>query len=68
MAKHNEIGQTGELRARRFLEEKGYKVAETNWRYRRAEIDLICWDEGILVFVEVRTRTSEEFGRPLPPN
>ncbi|MEM9920515.1 MAG: YraN family protein [Bacteroidota bacterium] len=64
MAKHNELGQTGEVLARRYLEEKGYKVLECNWRYRRAEIDLICWDGSILVFVEVKTRSSDLFGHP----
>jgi len=64
MAHHNEVGQTGEALARRYLEEKGYRILEANWRYRRAEVDLIAMDGAILVFVEVKTRGSAAFGRP----
>ena len=64
MASHNDTGQKGEALARQFLEEKGYHILETNWRYRRAEIDLIAKDGEILVFVEVKTRSNVAFGRP----
>ncbi len=64
MAHHNDVGQTGEALARRYLEEKGYRILEANWRYRRAEVDLIAMDGSILVFVEVKTRGSAAFGRP----
>lgn len=64
MAKHNEIGKAGEIAARNFLENKGYTVLEANWRFHRAEVDLIAKDGNILVFVEVKTRSSEAFGKP----
>lgn len=59
-----ELGQLGEAYARRYLEKQGYVIQETNWRRRRAEIDIIAKQEEILVFIEVKTRTSELFGGP----
>lgn len=59
-----EIGQLGESYALRHLDKLGYKILETNWRRRRAEIDIIAKQEEILVFVEVKTRTSDLFGGP----
>ncbi len=64
MARHNQTGKLGEAIARRHLEEKGYRILQANWRYRRAEIDLIAMQGDILVFVEVKTRSSVGFGRP----
>ncbi len=64
MAKHNEVGQAGELAARNLLENKGYAILEANWRFHRAEVDLIAKDGKILVFVEVKTRSSDAFGKP----
>ncbi|KGE88453.1 MAG: YraN family protein [Phaeodactylibacter xiamenensis] len=62
MARHNDIGHAGEAIARRYLEERGYRILETNWRYRRAEVDLIAMDGKTLVFVEVKTRNTTAFG------
>lgn len=64
MAKHLDLGTRGEQLAKDHLEAKGFAVLETNWRYRRAEVDLIAKDGAILVFVEVKTRSSTYFGRP----
>jgi len=64
MARHNEIGKTGEATARKFLENKGYAILESNWRFHRAEVDLIAKDGNVLVFVEVKTRSSDAFGKP----
>ncbi|MEZ4990913.1 MAG: YraN family protein [Saprospiraceae bacterium] len=64
MAKHLDLGSRGEQLAKELLEAKGYVILETNWRYRRAEVDLIVKDGVILVFVEVKTRTTAYFGRP----
>ncbi len=64
VAKHHETGRRGEELARSFLEKLGWTLLETNWRWGRAEIDLIGMDGDILVFVEVKTRRSEAFGRP----
>lgn len=55
-------GESGERAARRFLEaEAGYRVVACNWRSpddRRDEIDLVCRDRGVLVFVEVKARAA----------
>ena len=64
MARHNEVGKKGESLARYYLEEQGYRILEANWRYRRAEVDLIAMDGPVLVFVEVKTRASDAFGKP----
>ncbi|TXB64482.1 YraN family protein [Phaeodactylibacter luteus] len=62
MARQQDTGAAGEQIARRFLEEKGYAILEQNWRYRRAEVDLIARHGKTLVFVEVKTRSSTAFG------
>ena len=66
MAKHIKTGKKGEAIALKILEEKGYKILETNWRFKRAEVDIIVKEEkeNIVVFVEVKTRTSDYFGTP----
>lgn len=64
MAEHNLIGEKGEAIAFHYLKKKGYKVIEINWRYKKAEIDLITQKDDLLVVVEVKTRTSEEFENP----
>ena len=64
MAKHLEIGQLGESLALQLLERKGYEILETNWRFSRAEIDIVAMDGDILVFVEVKTRSYDYFGKP----
>ena len=58
------IGDEGERIARRHLEDLGYKIRETNWRYKRLEIDIIAELPGIIVFVEVKFRATVEFGEP----
>lgn len=57
-------GEEGEQLAAAMLEAKGYRVRERNYRYRRSEIDLIVQRDHWLVFVEVKTRTSDAFGFP----
>jgi putative endonuclease len=64
MAKHIETGNIGEQWASKFLEEKGYEVVERNYRYKKAEIDIIVKKEKVLVFVEVKTRKSKLYGEP----
>ena len=52
--------------ASKFLRRNGYKILSHNFRGRTGgEIDLVCRDGDTLVFVEVKTRTREDFGRPL---
>ena len=64
-AAHLERGATGEKLAARFLRAEGYKILHRNFRGRSGgEIDIICRDADTLVFVEVKTRSREDFGRP----
>lgn len=58
------LGREGEDEAARFLGGRGYKVLERNYRTRSGEIDLIALHEGAVVFVEVKTRTSDAYGAP----
>ena len=56
----------GEKLAARHLRRQGFKVLYRNFRGRQGgEVDLVCRDGDVLVFVEVKTRTREDFGRPL---
>jgi putative endonuclease len=64
MAEHNELGKYGELLAKEYLVKLGYRILEQNWVYGRAEIDLIAFHKGTLVFVEVKTRRSLDHGAP----
>ncbi|MFC2075030.1 YraN family protein [Bdellovibrionota bacterium] len=64
MSKRKELGKKGELIARRYLQSLGYKREAENVRTRMGEIDLIAWDGGELVFVEVKTSKSNLFSRP----
>ena len=62
---HLRLGARGEKLACRFLRKKGYKILHRNFRGRTGgEIDIVCRDRDTLVFVEVKTRTREDFGRP----
>lgn len=58
------LGALGEERARDFLKKKGHRILEANFRCREGEIDIISRDKDCLVFVEVRTRSSSDFGTP----
>jgi len=64
MSQHNQVGFLGENLARKYLEEKGYKILEQNYRTRFAEIDLVMENKKTLVFVEVRTKVGEQYGSP----
>ena len=64
MAKHLEIGLAGERLACDFLLEQGYILLERNYRYKRAELDLIVKKGELVVFVEVKTRNRIDYGRP----
>ncbi|HJW86826.1 MAG TPA: YraN family protein [Candidatus Brocadiaceae bacterium] len=58
------IGAEGERIAVRFLKKKGYKILQRNYRSKGGEIDIICYDHGCIVFVEVKTRFSNAYGAP----
>lgn len=64
MAEHNELGKLGEELAVDFLQKNGYEILETNWVFQKAEIDIIAQKDNMLVAVEVKTRSSIDFGLP----
>lgn len=55
-------GKWGEDLASDYLFKKGFEIVTSNWRYKKAEIDIIARDNDILVFIEVKTRGSIAFG------
>lgn len=58
------LGQRGENLAVAYLRKKGYKIIEQNYKTRIGEIDIIAIDGKTLVFIEVKTRESLEYGHP----
>jgi len=64
MATHNELGNKGEQLAVEFLQKKGYKILERNWRFKKAEVDIITQKNGVLAIIEVKTRSNNYFGNP----
>lgn len=64
MAEHNDLGKLGEELAVEFLRKNGYEILEANWTFQKAEIDIIAHKENTLAIVEVKTRSSLEFGLP----
>jgi putative endonuclease len=66
LPEHLRRGARGEKLACRFLRSHGYKILYRNFKSRSGgEIDIVCRDGDTLVFVEVKTRGGEEFGRPI---
>ncbi len=64
MAEHNELGKIGEEKAVAFLQNNGYDILDTNWVFQKAEIDIIARKENLLAIIEVKTRSSIDFGLP----
>ncbi|MFV5701529.1 YraN family protein [Flavobacterium sp. XS2P12] len=64
MAEHNLLGKLGEEIAVEYLQKEGYTIVETNWTFQKAEIDILAQKENTLAVVEVKTRSSLEFGLP----
>lgn len=66
MAQHNDIGRWGENLAAEYMIDKGWCLRHRNWCYKGAELDLVFIDEedSMLVFVEVKTRSTDEYGSP----
>jgi len=64
MAEHNELGEKGEKLAVDFLIKNNYKILEKNYRYLKAEVDIITLKKGVLAVVEVKTRSTDYFGNP----
>lgn len=65
MEQRKQLGNDSESLAGRFLMQKGYQIVETNFSCKRGEIDLIARKDDLLVFVEVRSKTSAQYGQPL---
>ena len=61
---HLRFGELGERTAKRHLRRKGLKFLTANFRSPRGEIDLVFREQDCLVFIEVKTRSSEEWSRP----
>ena len=64
MAKHNELGKIGEQLAVDFLLKNNYDIVELNYRFDKAEVDIIAKKDDILAIVEVKTRSTSDFGDP----
>ena len=64
MATHNTLGLQGEQLAVDFLIQRGYLILERNYRFRKAEVDIIAQKKDTLIAVEVKTRSNLDFGNP----
>lgn len=64
MAEHNDLGKLGEDLAAAHLEQNGYSIIERNFVIQKAEIDIIAQKDNVLAIVEVKTRSSLDFGSP----
>ena len=64
MAQHNELGKKGEQLAVDFLMKNNYDIVERNYRFDKAEVDIIAQKEGVLAIIEVKTRSTSDFGDP----
>ena len=62
--KNKITGSQGEGIASKFLTDLGFKILERNYRYKRAEIDIIAGNSELMIFIEVKTRTNLMFGNP----
>jgi len=62
--KRRDTGIRGEKLAQDFIRKKGYRILENNYRCPDGEIDIVARHKDCLVFIEVRTKTSLEFGSP----
>lgn len=64
MAQHNLTGNKGEALAVQYLSGKGYAIMHKNWRHSHWEVDIIAEKDGILHFMEVKTRRTKKYGNP----
>lgn len=64
MAIHNDLGRRGEDAAVEYLRERGYSILTRNWRNVHKELDIVAQEGNELVIIEVKTRSSIDFGRP----
>ena len=64
MAHHNELGKKGEQLAVDFLLQNNYTIVERNYRFDKAEVDIIARQKDTLAIIEVKTRSTSDFGNP----
>lgn len=66
MAQHNDLGKEGEIKAREYLQAKGYKIVHTNWvsSVKKNELDIVARKDNLLVIVEVKSRSTITFEHP----
>ena len=64
MARQQKIGNLGEDAACQYIEKLGFTILERNWRFSKAEIDIIAKDGEVLVFLEVKAKSYTFFGAP----
>ena len=64
MAAHNELGKKGEELAVEFLLKKGYKIVSRNFKFQKTEVDIIARKGKTLAIIEVKTRSTPDFGDP----
>jgi len=64
MAQHNELGKKGEQLAVDYLLKNNYDIIERNYRFDKAEVDIIAKKRETLAIIEVKTRSTSEFGDP----
>lgn len=65
MAHHNELGNTGEEIAVKYLEDNGYKILDINWSIGKFELDIVAKKDDWLIIIEVKTRSTDNFEHPL---
>ncbi len=64
MAEHTDFGKQAEQHAVEYLESKGYRIVAKNFRYQKAEIDIIAEHDNLLVIIEVKARANNLFIEP----
>ncbi len=64
MAQHNLLGKSGEEYAAEYLISRGYVIRDVNWVSGKLELDIVAYHQGMLVIVEVKTRSSDEILHP----
>ncbi|QSB22616.1 YraN family protein [Curtobacterium sp. 24E2] len=62
--RNGRLGRFGEDQAVKWLQERGFRLLERNWRCARGEIDIVAWDSCTLAFIEVKTRSGTTTGHP----
>ncbi|MDQ0066827.1 YraN family protein [Chryseobacterium lathyri] len=64
MADHNDFGKIAEDLAAEYLQKNGYRIITRNFRFQKAEIDIIAEKEGLIIIVEVKARSTDAFMLP----